>query len=168
MSAFRLRRPRRWLVLAALLAGMVTLGIVQPLAAQTPTVPTSSSMEGVRPPLIPRQSDPGGLPFDATLTLRADGRVVFAVGAMSGCPTGEQGEIHAVITQDSTAAVAFGSWTGACTGAADQVWRSAASALDQPFQPGPARACGVVIFRMDGFINLAEQWCMEVMLVAGH
>jgi hypothetical protein len=165
--------PARWLV-RLLLAVALSLGLgaaitrIPILDAQSPPRPAIRTFTPLRPFINP---DPepivtGGA-FAAMLPLRADGGLVFVSGPVV-CPTGEQAEIHSVITQDHTAAVAFGAWTGACTGAADQTWRSQASALDQPFQAGPARTCAVAIFRRDGFTTVAGQWCDDVTLTAAQ
>jgi hypothetical protein len=156
------RGRRRWAAtigtaLAGILATLTLAAL--PVVAQVPP----------RPPIRPFSliSSPEPQQFDATLALRADGGLVALSGPL-GCAAdaaGEAAEIHATVTQDATAAVAFGVWTGSCTGDPAQQWKTSASALDQQsFQPGPAQACAVGIFRRDGFIVSAGQWCTAVTL----
>lgn len=153
----RLSTPFALLAVALLLGGAAAGLAARPLAAQT---------AGARPPVRPF-NPPGQslLRFDATLGLHADGRLVVAAGPL-GCEAGEVGEIHIVLTQEATAAMTTGSWTGICTGGPDQRWEAPAGAVDEPrFAPGEARGCAVAVFRRDGFPTAAGQWCDTVGLV---
>jgi hypothetical protein len=145
------------LALAVLLAGAAAALTGGPLAAQSPTA---------RPPVRPFDSPGTALlkAFDPVLDLRADGRLVSLAGPLP-CETGETAEVHAVLTQEATAAMATGHWTGACTSGVDQRWQAPAGAVDEPrFAPGEAQACGLAVFHRDGFPVAAGQWCATVTL----
>jgi hypothetical protein len=104
--------------------------------------------------------------FDATATMRADGRLVVVTGPVQ-CPEAEEGQASIVLTQADAGAIAEGRWAGAC-GTQERHWRAELSLSDvNPLQPGPAFVCGAVLFRAQGAVVEVGQWCNEVMVQVG-
>jgi hypothetical protein len=104
--------------------------------------------------------------FDATATMRADGRLVVVTGPVQ-CPEADEGQSSIILTQEDTGAIAEGRWAGAC-GTQEKQWRAELSLTDvNPLQPGPAFVCGATLFRSQGAIVEVGQWCNEVTLQVG-
>ncbi len=104
--------------------------------------------------------------FDATATMRADGRLVVVTGPVQ-CPEAEEGQATIVLTQADTGAIAEGRWAGAC-GTQEHQWRAELSLTDvNPLQPGPAFVCGAALFRSQGAVVEVGQWCNEVTVQVG-
>jgi hypothetical protein len=104
--------------------------------------------------------------FDATATMRADGRLVVVTGPVQ-CPEADEGQSSIVLTQAATGAITEGRWAGAC-GTQERHWRAELVLSDvNALQPGPAFVCGASLFRSQGAVVEVGQWCNEVTLEVG-
>ena len=102
--------------------------------------------------------------IDPTATLLGNGQRVIVTGPI-GCDKGEDVEISIAVTQESTGAIAKGSWHGRCSGNEqhEQHWKVNAST-----DPGPALTVGTAKVRAEAVTSVkgnptdSRSWWKEV------
>lgn len=123
------------------------------------------------PAAWPLASGPGqitvektGSGFDATATLRQDGRLVSVKGPIT-CTKNMALRIDVTLTQRKTGALGRGTWRGVCSGV-PQRWTldDVRSVGDRRFTTGRVTACAAAVLRNRTRTVDAVQWCEMVRL----
>jgi len=134
--------------------------------AATALLATPAAVSALPAPGGGLEIEKNGSGFDATATLRADGRAVRVTGPVH-CLKGRTARLDVTLTQRRTGALARGTWRGTCKGV-KQTWtlKSARVGGGAAMTPGSATACAAAVTRSATRATDAVQWCESLKLVA--
>lgn len=143
----RVRRLRRC-------AGVITLAVLSSAPAAWPLASGPGQIK----------VEKTGSGFDATGTLRQDGRLVSVNGPIT-CTKNMALRIDVTLTQRKTGALGRGTWRGVCSGV-PQRWTvvNVRSLGDRRFTAGRVTACAAAVLRNRTRPVDALQWCEMVRL----